>query len=68
VNKGARGMPRLLEAMKDAVSCDKPRGDAHSLRSGGFRMGQPDYLKDSHPQGSQPAELKHLSKQRKRKQ
>ncbi len=28
VNKGTRGMPRLLEAMKDVVSCEKPRGGA----------------------------------------
>ena len=25
VSKGAWGMPRLLEATKDVVSCDKPR-------------------------------------------
>ena len=24
VTKGARGMPRLLEAKKDVTSCDKP--------------------------------------------
>ena len=28
VVKGARGMPRLPEAMKDVTSCDKPRGGA----------------------------------------
>ena len=28
-NKGAWGMPRLLEATKDVVSCDKPRGLAN---------------------------------------
>ena len=27
--------------MKDAVSCDKPRGAASRLRSGDFRMGKP---------------------------
>src|SRR5690606_626036 len=30
VDKGARGMPRLSEAKKDAASCDKPRGPAHT--------------------------------------
>ena len=29
VSKGAWGMPWLLEAMKDVVSCDKPRGLAN---------------------------------------
>ena len=29
VSKGAWGMPRLLEAKKDVVSCDKPRGLAN---------------------------------------
>ena len=29
VSKGVRGMPRLLEAKKDVVSCDKPRGFAN---------------------------------------
>ena len=28
--------------MKDVVSCDKLRRDAHSLRSADFRMGEPD--------------------------
>ena len=30
VNKGTRGMPRLSEAMKDVISCDKPRGSANA--------------------------------------
>ncbi len=34
-------MPRCQKAMKDVVSCDKPRGAANRLRSGDFRMGQP---------------------------
>ena len=25
------GMPRRKKAMKDVASCEKPRGDAHSL-------------------------------------
>ena len=29
VSKGVWGMPRLLEATKDVVSCDKPRGLAN---------------------------------------
>ncbi len=28
--KGVWGMPRLSEAMKDAISCDKLRGLAHT--------------------------------------
>ena len=27
--KGVWGMPRLSEAMKDAISCENPRGAAH---------------------------------------
>jgi hypothetical protein len=34
-------MPWRKEAMKDVVSCDKPREDANSLRSGDLRMGKP---------------------------
>jgi len=34
-------MPRYMEAMKDVVSCDKPRGSANNFRSEDFRMGQP---------------------------
>ena len=30
-----------MEAMKDVVSCDKPRGGANNLKSEDFRMGQP---------------------------
>ena len=41
VDKGARWMPRLPEAMKDAASCENPRGGASSPRSAGLRMGQP---------------------------
>ena len=29
--KGARWMPWLTEAMKDVISCDKPRVDANNL-------------------------------------
>ena len=38
-------MPRLLEAKKDVLSCEKFRGDAENLRSENIRMGQPVRLK-----------------------
>ena len=41
VMKGSWWMPWRQKAMKDVVSCDKPRGAANKLRSGDFRMGQP---------------------------
>ena len=31
VRKGVWWMPRLTEAMKDVISCDKPRVDANDL-------------------------------------
>ena len=31
VTKGVWGMPRLLEAMKDVISCEKLRGLAHTI-------------------------------------
>ncbi len=34
-------MPWHKKAMKDVVSCDKPRGDANNLRSEDLRMGKP---------------------------
>ena len=37
--KGVRGMPRHMETMKDAISCDKLRVGANNLRSGDFPMG-----------------------------
>jgi hypothetical protein len=30
VSKSTRGMPRLSEAKKDAISCDKLGGEAHT--------------------------------------
>ena len=30
VSKGVRGMPRLSEAKKDVISCEKPRGGANN--------------------------------------
>ena len=41
-------MPRLLEAKKDVTSCENPRGLAHTNRSVGVRMGEPDTLKTYH--------------------
>ena len=34
-------MPRLLEAKKDVISCEKPRGEANTQRYADVRMGQP---------------------------
>jgi len=48
VDKGVWGMPRLSEAKKDVISCENPRGSAHTSRSVGIRMGQPVWLKASH--------------------
>ena len=31
LDKGVWGMPRLSEAMKDAISCEKLWGGAHNL-------------------------------------
>ena len=42
-------MPRLTEAMKDVISCDKLRVGANDLWSGDFRMGQPSTLKECYP-------------------
>ena len=48
VRKGVWRMPRLTEAMKDVISCDKLRVGANNLWSGDFRMGQPSRLKDGY--------------------
>ena len=42
-------MPRLSEAMKDAISCEKLRGLAHTGRSADIRMGQPSAVKLHYP-------------------
>jgi hypothetical protein len=34
-------MPWHKKAMKDVVSCDKPRLGANNLKAGDFRMGKP---------------------------
>ena len=67
VTKGVRGMPWLSEAMKDVISCEKPRGGANGRRSADVRMGQPSPQGLSR-KGGEPAELKHLSRRRRRKQ
>ena len=62
-------MPRLSEAMKDAISCDNPRLAAHRRLIRGFPNGATHYVEDIvSSNGSQPGELKHLSTRRKRKQ
>ena len=38
-NKGVWWMPRVCEAKKDAVSCDKPGGAAHKRYIPGFPNG-----------------------------
>ena len=67
--KGVRWMPRLLQAMKDVISCDKLRQGANGHRPGDFRMGQPGRLKACHTsyEVGKRGELKHLSTRRKRK-
>ena len=41
VTKSMRRMRGHTEAMKDVVSCDKPRRGANTLRPADFPMGQP---------------------------
>ncbi len=48
-NKSERWMPRLKEAMKDVISCDKLRVGANNLRSADFRMGQPNAVQLHYP-------------------
>ena len=69
-NKGVWWMPRVYEAMKDVVSCDKPGGTAHKYYIPGFPNGTTCYtegVSSRRKSGSQPGELKHLSTRRKRK-
>ena len=44
-------MPWLVEAMKDVLGCEKPRGAAKKLWSGDFRMGQPSMERFMLPSG-----------------
>ena len=65
-------MPWHLEAMKDVISCDKPRVEAHILLSGDFRMGKPTRMRvcidEFIVNVGERGELKHLSTLRKRNQ
>ena len=69
--KGVWRMPWLSEAKKDVTSCENLRGGANNLRSAGLRMGQPILVQTGIPYfivRGEPAELKHLSRRRRRKQ
>jgi hypothetical protein len=69
VNKGVWGMPRLSEAKKDVISCDKLRGGANSRYIRRFPNGATRCTEGTSPSNrSKPRELKHLSTWRKRKQ
>jgi hypothetical protein len=64
-------MPRLLKAKKDVTSCDKPGGGANIHYIPGFPNGATHYVEDivfRSNAGSKRAELKHLSRRRRRKQ
>ena len=67
-------MPWHQKAMKDVVTCDKPRKDGNGLRPGDLLMGQPvpgnagTLHTESIGMQGQRGELKHLSTPRKRKQ
>ena len=41
-------MPRRQGPKKDAVHCEKPRGAVCRRRTGGIRMGKPNWLKTSY--------------------
>ena len=62
-------MPWYREAMKDVISCEKPRVGANNRRSVDIRMGQPGPGNAGSPAygGSKRREVKHLSTFRKRK-
>ncbi len=61
-------MPRVYEAMKDVVSCDKLWRAAHERYIRRFPNGTTWYTEGvSLCKESQPGELKHLSTRRKRK-
>ena len=67
-NKGVWWMPRVYEAKKDVVSCDKLRGAAHERYIRRFPNGTTCYTEGvSLSNESQRGELKHLSTRRKRK-
>jgi hypothetical protein len=68
VNKGVRGMPRLPEAKKDVPSCENPRGPARRVDPWVSEWGNPPRVIGVFRKEGEPAELKHLSRQRRRKQ
>jgi len=47
-DKGVWRMPRLSEAKKDVISCEKLGVSANNCSSQDIRMGQPVYLKNRH--------------------
>ena len=62
-------MPWYREAMKDVISCEKPRVGANNRRSVDIRMGQPgpgNAGSSRCKSGSERREVKHLSTFRKR--
>ena len=55
-------MPRLGEAKKDVLDCEKPRGAVKERRYVGIRMGQPTLWRHRvSREGGEPREVKHLS-------
>ena len=64
-------MPRLSEAMKDAISCDKLGGGAHTRYIPRFPNGATPCLEEAgatvYAVSGKPGELKHLSTRRNRK-
>ena len=46
VNKSTRGMPRVSEATKDAISCDKLGGGAHTRYILRFPNGATPHMED----------------------
>ena len=62
VMKGVWGMPRLSEAKKDVISCDKLRGGANSRYIRRFPNGATHHAEGMVPSNrSKLRELKHLS-------
>ena len=61
-------MPRLLEAKKDVISCDKPGQGANNRLTLGFPNGATQYVEGVLScKGGERGELKHLSTPRRRK-
>ena len=72
--KSIKGMPWHQEPTKDVTSCDKPRGAANKRNIRGFPNGETPMMKNHGTyteyigMRGEPAELKHLSRRRKRNQ